>query len=168
MRPSGWRRSGPRGMSSRLRALPPGPVGVDTSPFIHFLEGHPRFTPALRALFASADAGERELVTSGVTLLEVLVAPMRMGDLALAESYQAILTRGRGLTLVELDTGLLRTAAALRAVHALRTPDALQVAACLRHRCGCFLTNDRRIPSLPSLPVVQLDDLVGPGHGGAA
>lgn len=122
------------------------------------MERHPRFAPVVRPLFEAADRGEVALVTSGVTLLEVLVVPLRAGDEALAGRYEAILTRGRGLTLVELDRPLLRAAARLRATHAVRTPDALQLAAALRHRCGCFLTNDRRLPSFAGLPVVQLSD----------
>ena len=36
--------------------------------------------------------------------------------------------------------------------------DALQLAAALSERCTTFLTNDRRIPSVPGLHTVVLDD----------
>jgi predicted nucleic acid-binding protein len=74
------------------------------------------------------------------------------------QRYETILSRSRGLTLVELDHSLLRAAAQLRALHGLRTPDALQVAAGLMRRCGCFITNDRRLPHIPNLAVIQLRD----------
>lgn len=86
------------------------------------------------------------------------VVPLRAGDEALAARYEAMLTRGRGLTLVPLDPPILRAAARLRATHGIRTPDALQLAAALARRCGCFLTNHRRLPSLAGLPVLQLRD----------
>ncbi|HUG39898.1 MAG TPA: PIN domain-containing protein [Longimicrobiales bacterium] len=133
-------------------------MAIDTAIVIYLMERHARFAPVVRPLFEAADRGEVALVTSGVTLLEVLVVPLRAGDEALADRYEALLTRGRGLTLVELDRPLLRAAARLRATHAVRTPDALQLAAALARRCGCFLTNDRRLPSLPGLPVLQLSD----------
>jgi predicted nucleic acid-binding protein len=139
--------------------LPAGAVAVDTAIFIYLIEGHPRYLPAILPLFEAADRGDVELVTSAVTLLEVLVVPYREGDLALAERYEALLTRSRGVLLVELERNLIRAAAQLRAVHGVRTPDALQLAAGLTARCGSFLTNDRRIPSFPGLPVVQLDDV---------
>jgi predicted nucleic acid-binding protein len=139
--------------------LPAGAVAVDTAIFIYLIEGHPRYLPAILPLFEAADRGDVELVTSAVTLLEVLVVPYRAGDLALAERYEALLTRSRGVLLVELERNLIRAAAQLRAVHGVRTPDALQLAAGLTARCGSFLTNDRRIPSFPGLPVVQLDDV---------
>ncbi|HEV2149139.1 MAG TPA: type II toxin-antitoxin system VapC family toxin [Longimicrobiaceae bacterium] len=141
-----------------MEALGPGPVAVDTAVFIYFAEEHPAFLPPARQIFAAADRGDLEVVTSEITLLEVLVVPYRAGNLPLAARYEALLTRSRGVRLVLLDRVLLRTAAQLRAVHGIRTPDALQLAAALTARCSAFLTNDRRLPTVPGLPVVQLSD----------
>jgi predicted nucleic acid-binding protein len=108
-----------------------------------------------------ADAGERVLVSSAITLLEVLVAPYRAGDLALAERYHALLTRARGVRLVEVDRAQLRTAAQLRARHGgLRAPDALQLAAAVSGTCTALVTNDRRFPDVPGLRIVQLSDQI--------
>jgi len=62
-------------------------------------------------LFAEADAGSRRLVTSAVTLLELLVVSYRAGNRALAARYETLLTNSRGLTLVDIDRAQLRTAA---------------------------------------------------------
>lgn len=142
-----------------IGSIGPGPVAVDTVAFIYFIEQHPRYVDVLRPLFMSADAGQIELVTSAVTLLEVLVVPYRVGDAALAARYEALLSRGRGLSLVDIDSGQLRLAAQLRARDGVRTPDALQLAAALTRRCTALVTNDRRLPTLPGLRVVQLDSI---------
>jgi predicted nucleic acid-binding protein len=92
-------------------------------------------------------------------LLEVLVVPYRKGDVAVAEQYESLLTRSRGLTLVAIDRPVLRAAAQLRAMHRLTTPDALQIAAALSSRCTAFVTNDRKLPSIGSLRVVQLSEM---------
>ncbi len=141
-----------------IDAITRGPVALDTAAFIYFIEEHPRFARVIAPLFEEADRGERRLVTSGLTLLEVLVIPYRAGDIALADRYEALLTRSRGVELIDLGRVQLRTAAALRAVHDIRTPDALQLAVALTARCGSFVTNDREIPSLPGLTVVQIGD----------
>jgi predicted nucleic acid-binding protein len=144
-----------------MEAVGAGPTAVDTALFIYLIEEDPRYLAGILPLFVQADSGEREVVTSTVTLLEVLVVPYRAGDLALAERYEALLTRGRGIRLVGLDRAQLRAAAQLRALHgALRTPDALQVAAALRVGCSTLVTNDRRLPELPGLRIVQLSDHV--------
>jgi predicted nucleic acid-binding protein len=75
------------------------------------------------------------------------------------ERYEALLTCGRGLALIELERALLRSAAALRAAYGVRTPDALQLAAGLSARCGSFVTNDRHLPALPGLRVIQISDV---------
>ena len=145
------------GLNSVLGA---GPVALDTAAFIYFIEEHASFAPLLAPLFRDADRGRRVLVTSALTLLEVLVVPYRAGNAALAERYEALLTRGRGLRLVDLDHAQLRAAAQLRAVTRMRTPDALQLAAALTQGCTTFITNDRAYPEVPGLRVVQLRDVV--------
>lgn len=97
-------------------------------------------------------------VTSTITLLETLVVPIRAGNLALAERYETLLSNSRGLRLIDLDRPLVRRAAQLRALLGLKTPDALQVAAALRAGCTAFLTNDRTIPAIGGLQVLQLRD----------
>ncbi len=139
-------------------ALGPGRTAIDTAVFIYLIEEHPDFLPLVAPIFEETARGERELVTSAVTLLEVLVVPYRAGDLALAERYEALLTRSRGLRLVELDRAQLRAAAQLRALYRVRTPDALQLAAALSHGCAAFLTNDRELPEMSGIRIVQLRD----------
>lgn len=142
-----------------MKTLGAGPVALDTSIFIYLIEESPEWLPLVLSIFASAANGERVLVTSELTLLEMLVVPYRTGDLSLAERYEALLTRSRGLTMVNIERNQLRAAAQLRARYKLRTPDALQIASALTARCSTFLTNDRRLPKIGGLRVVQLREL---------
>jgi predicted nucleic acid-binding protein len=136
--------------------LADGPLGLDTVVFIYFIEENAAFLPLVEPIFSGIDAGRWEGVTSTVTLLETLVVPYRTGNLALAERYEALITRSRNLRAVELDRALLRAAAQLRATHSLKTPDAIQVAAALSAGCGTFITNDRRLPPIPGLKILEL------------
>lgn len=133
-----------------------GPVAVDTAIFIYFIEEHPRFLAHTLPLFVDADQGRRTLVTSAVTLLEVLVIPYRAGDRELADRYEQLLTRSRGVRVVDVTTDQLRAAAQLRALTGVKTPDALQMTAALAEGCKTLVTNDRRLPELPGLRVLQL------------
>ena len=137
-----------------------GSVAIDTAIFIYFIEENPRFLPEILPLFTQADQGKRELVTSALTLLEVLVVPYRAGNRHLAERYEALLTRSRGLRLVELSHDQLRAAAQLGAATNVNTPDALQVVAAISGGCTTFLTNDRRLPPLPGLRILELASYV--------
>ena len=93
-----------------------GPVGVDTAIFIYFIEECPQFLPLVEPLFREADEGRRELITSALTLLEVLVVPYRSGDHLLAGRYEALLTRSRGVRVADISRDHLRAAAQLRAM----------------------------------------------------
>jgi predicted nucleic acid-binding protein len=135
-----------------------GPIGLDTAVFIYYIEEHPRFLPLVEPVFEGIGRGRWEAVTSGVTLLETLVVPYRTGDQELADHYELVLTHSRGLRLLELDRSLLRAAARLRATTGVKTPDALQLAAALAMRCTAYLTNDRAVPEIPGLRVLQLRD----------
>lgn len=137
-----------------------GSVAVDTAIFIYFIEENPRFLPEIVPLFKEADNGKRELITSALTLLEVLVVPYRAGNRFLAERYEALLTRSRGIRLIQLSHDLLRAAAQLRAATNVTTPDALHLVAAIGAGCATFLTNDRRLPPVPGLRILQLASYV--------
>jgi len=133
-----------------------GPVGVDTAIFIYFIEERAEFLPLVEPLFREADQGRRELITSAVTLLEVLVVPYRSGDHLLAGHYEALLTRSRGVRMVDISRDHLRAAAQLRAATGAKTPDSLQLVAALAAGCSSFLTNDRDLPAVPGIRILQL------------
>lgn len=131
-------------------------VAIDTAIFIYFIEEHPRFLPLVLPLFEEADRGKRELVTSAVTLLEVSVVSYRAGDVRLAERYELLLTRSRGIRMIDITRDQLRAAAQLRAATGVKTPDALQLVCAIGTGCKTFLTNDRKFPPIPGLRVMQL------------
>jgi predicted nucleic acid-binding protein len=142
-----------------IREIGEGPVALDTVIFIYFIEEHQRYLPVLDPVFAAIDKGRLPAVSSSLTLLEVLVVPYRAGNTPLAEQYERVLTRSRGLRLVDIDGTQLRAAAQLRAFHmGLRTPDAIQISAALSGGCSVLLTNDRDLPAVPGLRVLQLKD----------
>jgi predicted nucleic acid-binding protein len=58
--------------------------------------------------------------------------------------------------MIDLTRDHMRLAAQLRARTGIATPDALQLAACLAIRCSAFVTNDRRLPAIPGLRIIQL------------
>jgi hypothetical protein len=63
-------------------------VGLDTAPLIYLIEEHPVYLPLVRPFFEAADRGRLSFVTSVVTLLEVLVQPLRQGKEELARKYR--------------------------------------------------------------------------------
>ena len=103
-------------------------VAVDTSPLIYFIEANATYLPTVQVFFEAADRGEFRLVTSAISLTEVLVHPFRSLDLALAGRYKDILLRSGRIVMYPVSVSVAELAAQLRAAHGLKTPDAIQIA----------------------------------------
>ena len=82
------------------------------------------------------------------------VVPYCANDVALAARYAALLTRSRGIHLMDLTRDLLRRAAQLRVRIGVRAPDALQIAAAQQAGYSTYVTHDRRLPPVPGLRLV--------------
>lgn len=130
-------------------------VAIDTAPFIYLIEEDPRYLSQVNTLFDQLDAGKIRAVTSELTLLEVLVLPLREKDVALAERYERILSNSKNLTLVAINKAVLRLAAQLRSQYNVRTPDAIQLATAVRANAKRFITNDRRLPKTVGELVIE-------------
>jgi predicted nucleic acid-binding protein len=134
-------------------------VGLDTAPIIYYIERHPLYIDMLRSFFQAVNNTEFAAVTSVMSLLEVLIIPFRLDNIDLARQYRDILYKTRGLTTISILPHLAEEAARLRASHNIRTPDAIQMAAASFARASFFLTNDKKLPSLPGMQILVLDDL---------
>jgi predicted nucleic acid-binding protein len=143
-----------------LNALLGTVVGLDTAPLIYFIESNPKYTPLVRPFFEAVERGDIQVVTSTLTLTEVLVQPFRQGNQTLVGEYFRILHSARNLTVLPVSPSVAAEAARIRAVHGAETPDAIQLAAALEGRATAFLTNDAGMVSLPGLQLIQLDRLL--------
>ena len=134
-------------------------VALDTAPLIYYIEEHPLYLPHLDPFFEAIDRGEIRVVTSTVTLMEVLVQPLQRGNFRVVERYRKILLDVAGLRTVPVTTTVAEEAARLRAAHRLAPPDAFQLATAITEGATAILTNDLRLPRLASLPLLILDEL---------
>jgi predicted nucleic acid-binding protein len=135
-------------------------VGLDTAPLIYFIERHPKYLPLVRPFFEAMQSGEIRVVTSTLTLTEVLIHPYRRGDRALAGEYSDILLNAPNLTMLPVSPEIADHAARLRAAHGMKTPDSIQLAAALAANATAFLTNDTAIETIHGLEILVLDKLM--------
>ena len=134
-------------------------VGLDTAPLIYFIEQHPKYTRVVQPFFEALSKGELTAVASTVTLLEVLVHPLRQGNATLAQQYRSILLNAANLTIVNVSPDIAEEAAQIRALHNTRTPDAIQLSTAINRGATFFLTNDKHIPVTSAIEVLVVDDL---------
>ncbi len=134
-------------------------VGLDTAPLIYFIEQNPKYITIVREFFSSVNRGEFRVITSTLTLTEVLVHPLRNGNVKLARQYQDILLNQDYLTVFSVSSEIAKLAAELRATKNLRTPDAIQIATAIQNGADFFLTTDMSLRNMSSLTVLILDDI---------
>ncbi len=135
-------------------------VGFDTMPLIYYMEEHPIYLDIVDPFFDAIENGEFTVVTSTITLLEVLVHPIRNGDTKLAQKYRDLLVQPGGfIKMVPLSKEIAEEAARLRATSKIQTPDSIQMATAIKSSASFFLTNDKQLPSLPNLRMLKLNEL---------
>jgi predicted nucleic acid-binding protein len=137
-----------------------GVVYVDANAVIYRGERIEPYLTASAPLWDAVDAGRARIVTSELTLLEVLVKPMREGKTALVAFYRQLVLGTVGFTALPLTRPILEKAAELRAFHALKTPDAIHAATALSSSCVELVTNDAGFLHVPGLSVALLSQVV--------
>ena len=135
-------------------------VGLDTAPLIYFIEQNATYLEVVRTFFQAMSEGEFQVVTSTLTLTEVLVHPLRAGNIELAEQYRDILFAQENLITLPFSPVIAELAAQLRATRNLRTPDAIQIATAIQGGATFFFTNDARLHTIPDVEILVLDELL--------
>jgi predicted nucleic acid-binding protein len=128
---------------------------------IYFVEEHPAYLTYVDPFFEAMERGDIQVVTSTLTLTEVLVHPYKRGDRFLAEEYSRILLTHRHLRALPVSFEIAVEAARLRAAFGSKTPDSIQLATAKIGGATSFFSNDTRIAAIPGLELVLLDWLVG-------
>lgn len=142
-----------------LKGIQGSVVGLDTAPLIYFIEEHPKYLNLLDAFFSSVKEHKISVVTSSLTITEVLIQPLRKGNLELVNEYKSILLSADGLETVPINNEIAEAAAVLRVKYNLLTPDALQIAATIFSGAKYFLTNDLKLKNVSDIKVLCLNDL---------
>ena len=135
-------------------------VGLDTAPLIYFIEKHPIYLPLVRPFFKAVEIGDIQVITSTLTLTEVLVHPYRYSNRSLAQVYSSILLDSHNLKTLPVTAEIATEAAQLRASYGLKTPDSIQLATARVSGATAFMTNDDRFASIPGIELIHLDGLL--------
>ncbi len=115
----------------------------DTNLFIYFLEGNTELSADTRRLRKSMLSRGDHLLTSALTLGEVLVKPLERGDRVLCSKYEETITKSASLLL--FDAKAAWKYAEIRLDRSVRAPDAVQLACAASAHVDLFVTNDRRL-----------------------
>lgn len=102
---------------------------------------------------------EIKAITSAITLIEVLVQPIKQNNVELENRYLDILINNANLDLISIDAAISQRAARIRGKYDLKTPDAIQLACGIICNCDTFLTHDKSLKKVKEIQVVTLNEL---------
>lgn len=126
-------------------------VYLDTNFFIGAVEGESgELHRATWHLLSMGEQGGIDLVTSALSVAELLVKPLELELQELAATYVEMLEPGtnKGLTVIPVDQEILILAAHIRKDdRAIKLPDAIHLATAERENCSLILTDDQRLIS---------------------
>jgi len=121
-------------------------VFFDTNVFVYLFEDYEPFSSMVDAIWRRMVQRGDKLVTSAMTLGELLVKPSKLGQASLVEQYDhAIRTRAQ---VVSFDVQIAWRYASLRATHTIRNADAIQLACAAHFGVDLFITNDQNLHKL--------------------
>ena len=115
----------------------------DTNLFVYLLEDKGELTERVGSLRERMIERNDELLTSTLTLGEILVKPLEAGDETLARRYEQAITAAA--TVIPFDPPAAYAFATVRRDRTIRPPDAIQLACASVAGVDMFITNDRRL-----------------------
>ncbi len=115
----------------------------DTNLFIYQWDFNSVFRPSVRALREKMLASGIGLVTSAMTLGEVMAGPRRNGQEAIAMQYKAAINQSA--TVIPFDEKAADLYATARTQTRVKQPDGIQLACAAAHGVELFITNDENL-----------------------
>lgn len=115
----------------------------DTNLFIYLFEDYQALSKITAELRQKMLSRGDQLLTSTLTIGEVLTKPLEFGAIDLCDRYEKAITTTSAL--VSFDLRAARIYASLRQDRALRAPDAVQLACAASVGVDLFVTNDGRL-----------------------
>lgn len=119
-------------------------VFLDTNIFIYLIEDRGVWAKYARDLLDRLTLRRDQVVTSSLTLGELLTQPLAQGATLLADEYEQALSPP-GVQVVDFDRVAAHRYAKVRQDKTIKVADAMQLAMAAAARCDLFVTNDDRL-----------------------
>lgn len=132
-------------------------IYFDSNIWIYALEGFIEYRSVLTPLLES----DKTIVTSELTIAEVLVTAVRDNDAVKRSAYIEAVLNPDNTEAIPINRRILLEAARIRSYTKLKLPDAIHAATALATNCTTFLTNDKQFRTVEGLNVLLLQTAVG-------
>jgi len=129
-------------------------IYLDSCCFVYLVEGEPGSRLVVETRLRGLEPTVL-LVTSQLARLECRTKPMRDGDQALLERYDALFGASR-VTVLDVSAAVIDRATLLRARYGFKSPDAIHLATALECGATSFWTGDAALSRCTDVAVTVL------------
>ena len=135
-------------------------VFFEASPFIYYFEDKQPYGDLLAPIFLGLKNGSIDVVSSLITVSEVLTLPYRREQWNLIKTYREVFGKQSNITVLPMTLETADLTAQIRGKYGLKTPDALQWATAKLHNVDYFLTNDQGFKILNDDRILIIDEYI--------
>lgn len=130
--------------------------GIDTNIFIYYLDKDSPYYRQTVDLFTVFIKEQSILITSILTLTEILSLKVKEPLLVMLEQNIFLMPN---LHLINVDRAIAKTAAQIRRRYDFALVDSVQLATALENDAEIFFTNDKKLQCFKELKVIPLSSL---------
>ena len=133
---------------------------MDTAPIIYYIEGNSQFYQ-IKELINQIQENNITIFSSVITITEVLVKPVSLGQMNVINSFLNFLKNPDNIIILSVNERIAEQAGYLRGKYpSLKTLDAIQISSAIEARTDAFLTNDLRLKQIKEIEVLTLKDII--------
>ncbi|MEQ8225331.1 MAG: type II toxin-antitoxin system VapC family toxin [Candidatus Eremiobacterota bacterium] len=135
-------------------------IFMDTAPIIYYIEGNSQFYQ-IKELINQIQENNITIFSSVITITEVLVKPVSLGQMNVINSFLNFLKNPDNIIILSVNERIAEQAGYLRGKYpSLKTLDAIQISSAIEARTDAFLTNDLRLKQIKEIEVLTLKDMI--------
>jgi predicted nucleic acid-binding protein len=128
-------------------------ITLDTNIFIYYLHQDPFFGEKAKYIFSELSAQKIKILTSVVTLIELLSLKQSEKDTAKLKNFFLEIPN---LETKEVSEDIALEAARIRRKYGFHLPDAIQLATALLGKADMFITNDTKLRGFKEIKTISL------------
>ncbi|UCF08888.1 MAG: PIN domain-containing protein, partial [Thermoplasmata archaeon] len=119
---------------------------IDTNVFVSILNKERNYQ-ASKDILDSIHKGKHTGITSAICIAEVLSGFYSKGEKEKGDRFLADVKLIENLSIIDVDIGIAKEAAQIRAKYKLKLPDAIIIATCMAHGCS-LVTKDEALTKI--------------------
>ena len=131
-------------------------IYFDANIFIYLLEHHPDLGEVGLSSGRSAIDKDLDCYSGELVRAELLVKALKDNNARAVQAVKDLFTNDTRIELLPHTKTAFISAAHLRANYKIKLPDALHIATAVENHMDVFLTNDREIPAMREITILQL------------